>query len=86
MWVWVLSRSDGGNLHNLVAGARRYGITTVMIKSGDGTGIWSQFNPSRSSVLHRNGLRVCAWQYVYGDHPITEAYVGARRSTTVPIA
>ena len=48
-----------------------------MIKSGDGTGTWSQFNPSVVSALHRSGLRVCAWQYVYGDHPITEAYVGA---------
>ncbi len=77
MWIWVLSSSDGGNLNNLIAGARRYGITTVMIKSGDGTGTWSQFNPAVVSALHRNGLRVCAWQYVYGDHPITEAYVGA---------
>jgi peptidoglycan hydrolase-like protein with peptidoglycan-binding domain len=77
MWIWVLSSSDGGKLSNLVAGARRYGITTVMIKSGDGTGTWSQFNPSMVAALHRSGLRVCAWQYVYGDHPITEAYVGA---------
>lgn len=77
MWIWVLSSSDGGNLSNLVAGAHRYGITTVMIKSGDGTGIWSQFNPEVVATLHRSGLKVCAWQYVYGDHPITEAYVGA---------
>jgi Putative peptidoglycan binding domain len=77
MWIWVLSSSDGGNLSNLVAGARRYGITTVMIKSGDGTGTWSQFNPSMVATLHRSGIKVCAWQYVYGDHPITEAYVGA---------
>ena len=81
MWIWVLSSSDGGNLANLVAGAHRYGITTLMIKSGDGTGTWSQFNPSWSSALHRSGLRVCAWQYVYGDHPITEAYVGAAAVT-----
>src|SRR5690242_6017089 len=62
MWIWVLSSSDGGNLNNLIAGAHRYGITTVMIKSGDGTGTWSQFNPAVVSALHRNGLRVCAWQ------------------------
>jgi Putative peptidoglycan binding domain len=77
MWIWVLSSSDAGNLSNLVAGARRYGVSTVMIKSGDGTGTWSQFNRSMVSALHASGLRVCAWQYVYGDHPITEAYVGA---------
>jgi peptidoglycan hydrolase-like protein with peptidoglycan-binding domain len=77
MWIWVLSSSDGGNLSSLVAGARRYGISTVMIKSGDGTNVWSQFTSGLVSALHRRGLRVCAWQYVYGDHPITEAYVGA---------
>jgi hypothetical protein len=58
--------------------ARRYGIRTLFIKSGDGTDMWSQFNPSLVSTLHANGLRVCAWQYVYGDHPVTEADVGAQ--------
>jgi hypothetical protein len=30
------------------------------------------------SILHRGGLKVCAWQYVYGSHPKMEAEVGAR--------
>src|ERR1700759_474114 len=77
MWIWELARSDGGNLSNLIADAHRYGINTLFIKSGDGTSIWSQFNSSLVSALHAHGLRVCAWQYVYGNHPITEAYVGA---------
>jgi peptidoglycan hydrolase-like protein with peptidoglycan-binding domain len=77
MWIWELARSDGGNLSNLIADARRYGVSTVFIKSGDGTSIWSQFNAPLLSTLHAHGLRVCAWQYVYGNHPITEAYVGA---------
>src|SRR5205085_11594393 len=55
----------------------RYGVTALMIRSGDGTGTWSQFSAPLVSALHRNGLRVCAWQYVYGTHPVTEAYVGA---------
>jgi hypothetical protein len=77
MWIWVLSRSDGGNLSSLIADAHRYGIGTLMIKGGDGTSAWSQFSPQLVSTLHANHLRVCAWQYVYGNHPITEAYVGA---------
>src|ERR1039458_10849847 len=39
--------------------------------------MWSQFNPQLVSVLHANHLRVCAWQYVYGDNPAAEARVGA---------
>jgi Putative peptidoglycan binding domain len=77
MWIWVLGSSDGGNLGSIVAQARRYGVATLIIKSGDGSSGWSQFNAPLVSALHASGLHVCAWQYVYGTHPITEAYVGA---------
>jgi len=77
MWIWVLSRSDRGHLNSIVAQAHRYGVATLIIKSGDGSGIWSQFNAPVVSALHAARLHVCAWQYVYGTHPITEAYVGA---------
>ena len=29
------------------------------------------------SALHAQGIKVCAWQYVYGNAPVTEAYKGA---------
>lgn len=77
MWIWYVSKSNGGNLASFVATAHRYGISTVMIKSGDGSGMWSQFTAALVSVLHANGLRVCGWQYVYGNHPVAEAQVGA---------
>jgi Putative peptidoglycan binding domain len=78
MWIWYISRSSGGTLSSIISTARRYGVSTLMIKSGDGTSMWSQFNPSVVSTLHANGLRVCAWQYVYGNHPLIEAQVGAQ--------
>jgi Putative peptidoglycan binding domain len=77
MWIWVLSQSDGGDLSSLVADAHRFGVTALLVKSGDGSSTWSQFNPQLVASLHANGLRVCAWQYVYGLHPISEAHVGA---------
>jgi Putative peptidoglycan binding domain len=77
MWIWELSSSNGGDLGSIIARAQLNGITTLMIKSGDGTGTWSQFNPTLVSTLHHAGLRVCAWQYVYGVHPVLEAQVGA---------
>jgi hypothetical protein len=46
-------------------------------QAGDGSTAWSQFNSTLVSQLHSGGLRVCAWQYVYGEHPIFEAEVGA---------
>ncbi len=77
MWIFELPSTDGGNVSAIIAGAHRYGIHTLVIKSGDGTGVWSQFNSGLVARLHAAGLRVCAWQYVYGNHPVTEAYVGA---------
>jgi Putative peptidoglycan binding domain len=79
MWIWELGSSAGGNVSQLITSAHQYGVGTLIVKSSDGTSFWSsQFTPSLVSELHAGGLRVCAWQYVYGNHPITEAYAGAQ--------
>lgn len=77
MWIWYVSASDHGRLSAIIARAHRYGITTLMIKSGDSSHVWSQFSSHLVSTLHANGLKVCGWQYVYGNAPATEAHVGA---------
>jgi peptidoglycan hydrolase-like protein with peptidoglycan-binding domain len=77
MWIWYVSRSNGGSLSSIIATARKYGITTVMVKAGDGSSSWSQFNRSLVSALHAAGIHVCAWQYVYGNYPAVEARIGA---------
>jgi Putative peptidoglycan binding domain len=77
MWIWYVDRSEGGRIGRIVARAKRAGIGTLYIKAGDGGGVWSQFNSSLVGALHRGGLSVCAWQFVYGDNPVAEARVGA---------
>jgi Putative peptidoglycan binding domain len=77
MWIWYLSHSSHGRLGAIAKKAKANGIQTVLIKSGDGTGYWSQFSPSVVSRLHARGLRVCAWQFIYGRKPGKEAKVGA---------
>ncbi|MGH2886887.1 MAG: hypothetical protein ACRDPA_30045, partial [Solirubrobacteraceae bacterium] len=77
MWIWYVSRSSGGTVSGILATARKYGVSTVMVKSSDGRTMWSQFNSSLVSSLHAGGLRVCAWQYLYGNFPKQEAQVGA---------
>src|SRR5947209_19712593 len=47
-----------------------------MIKSGDAGNYCSQFSRGLVSRLHAAGIRVCAWQYVYGNSPMSEALVG----------
>jgi peptidoglycan hydrolase-like protein with peptidoglycan-binding domain len=78
MWIWYLSQSDGGSLASIVAQAKAADVSTLFVKSSDGsTNYWSQFSPALVQQLHANGLKVCAWQFVYGTSPAGEANLGA---------
>jgi peptidoglycan hydrolase-like protein with peptidoglycan-binding domain len=79
MWIWYLSKSAGGSLPALVAQAHAAGVTTVFVKSSDGSSSWwSQFSPELVAALHANGLKACAWQFVYGSNPVGEGELGVR--------
>ena len=78
MWIWYVSRSAGGDPAAIAAQARASGVATLYVKSADGATAWSQFSPALVAALHAAGLRVCAWQYVYGADPLGEAAQGAR--------
>jgi peptidoglycan hydrolase-like protein with peptidoglycan-binding domain len=77
MWIWQLPRSDGGNLDAIAARAAAAGMQTVFVKSADAANVWAQFTPRLVQELHARGLRVCAWQFVYGTNPLGEAAAGA---------
>jgi hypothetical protein len=79
MWIWYMSASDGGNVASIVTQAHAAGVSTLFIKSSDGSSnYWSQFSPQLVAELHANGLKACAWQYVYGTNPTGEAELGAQ--------
>src|SRR5258705_9295801 len=78
MWIWYVSRSSHGRIGAIASRAHRFGIETVLIKSGDGTKYWSQFSSGLVSALHARGLNVCGWQFIYGRGAAKEARVGAR--------
>ena len=86
MWIWQLPQSNGGNLDVIAARARAAGMATVYVKSSDAADEWAQFTPQLVAALHARGLRVCAWQFVYGSDPLGEAAAGAARSPTAPTA
>ena len=78
MWIWYVSKSSGGSVAAIIAQAHAAGVSTIFIKSSDGSeNYWSQFNNQLVTQLHENGLKVCAWQYVYGSEPVGEARLGA---------
>ena len=78
MWIWMVDRSSGGDPAAIVRQARRYGIEMVVVKGANGLRPWRQFSPSLVSQLKAGGLRVCAYQFVYGRYPRGEAVVGAQ--------
>ncbi len=78
MWIWYVDASHGGKVSRIIHRAKRSGIGTLYIKAGDSNNDWSQFTPSLIRRLHNGGLKVCAWQYIYGTLPTAEAKVGAR--------
>jgi hypothetical protein len=77
MWIWYVSRSSGGNPTTIAQTARANGVQTLFVKAGDGDTYWSQFSSRLVYFIHRNGVHVCAWQYVYGRDPVGEARIGA---------
>jgi hypothetical protein len=77
MWIWQIPKSSGGDPTAIGLKARAAGIETVFVKSSDGATPWPQFSPALIQALHAQGLRVCAWQFVYGADPAGEAAQGA---------
>src|SRR5919202_201882 len=82
MWIWQLNKSAGGNPIAIGLQAGAAGIQTVFVKSSDGDTPWLQFSPALVQALHAQGLRACAWQFVYGRDPAGEAAQGARAVAT----
>lgn len=82
MWIWYVSASEGGSLPAIIAKAKAEGVGTVYVKSSDATNWWSQFSPELVAALHAAGIKVCAWQYVYGTNPAGEAEMGAKAAAT----
>ncbi|HEY5198341.1 MAG TPA: peptidoglycan-binding domain-containing protein [Solirubrobacteraceae bacterium] len=79
MWIWYMTKSDAGSVPAIAAQAKAAGITTLFIKSSDGSdNYWPQFTAALVAQFHALGLKVCGWQYVYGTHPAGEAQLGAQ--------
>src|SRR5436309_1500283 len=64
MWIWQLSKSDGGDDGAIGARARAADMGTVFVKAADGGSPFEgQFTNLLVAGLHAQGLRACAWQF-----------------------
>ena len=55
MWIWYLSRAEGGDVGRIAKKAHRRGVEYVLLKSGDAGNTWSQFSPSVVRRFRRRG-------------------------------
>lgn len=78
MWIWETWKVGRGSATAIARKAKRYGIETVIIKGSDGRRRWEQFSPRFVNRLKAAGLHVCAYQFLYGVHPGSEANIGVR--------
>jgi putative peptidoglycan binding protein len=78
MWIWQVAKSDRGNATAIAQRAVVAGVSTVIVKGADGTTRWPQFSSALVAALHARGLKACAYHYLYGRKPSTEAAVSAR--------
>jgi hypothetical protein len=79
-WVWTLSnaRSNTGTSTNLALFQylKNKGMRWVIVKGADGTSSTyggTQFNAQLVTDAHNAGLKIFAYQYVYGSNPTGEA-------------
>jgi hypothetical protein len=82
MWIWLMTRTEGGDAARIAARAQRSGLDLVILKAGNERTRWTQLNPRLVRVLHDAGIRVCGYHFVYGRHPVAEARLSARIART----
>ncbi|MCL4511680.1 MAG: T9SS type A sorting domain-containing protein [Bacteroidetes bacterium] len=79
MWIWMLWAANNGNLNPVIDKLKSTGVTWVVVKMGDGDSYynksgkalynWAQTYGGMDSVVgifHKNGIKIFAFQYVYG--------------------
>src|SRR4051794_31389260 len=82
VWVWQMSRTEGGDADAVAARAATSGVSTVIVKGGNATTRWGQFSPALVAALHARGLNACAYHFLYGRKPVAEAALTARLVAT----
>lgn len=75
LWIWYIKDCLNGDIDAIIKKCHDYDISYLLIKSGNGTNIWTQINTDLVQRLHGAGIKVYSWSYVYGDEPLKEAEV-----------
>jgi hypothetical protein len=93
MYLWNISRSEGGEAEAIARVAVEAGLSHVLVKIADGTQTFPY--PTATSApeqaqavidaLRRSGIQAWGWQYVYGNQPEREADIAIQRCTELGV-
>jgi hypothetical protein len=73
-WIWVVANAEANvgasSVQGLVNFEKSKGMRFVIVKGADGgdTADWTQFNSDLVTRFHAAGIKVFAFQYVYGSY------------------
>ena len=87
MFVWMISRMEGGDVNKAAQKAKASGLSWVAIKVTDGpyyfnysqTTPKSDLVPIAVSAFRKVGISVWGWGYIYGNVPLQEAQAANNR-------
>ncbi len=71
-WIWQVPNAEANvgasSVQGLVNYEKSKGMRFVIVKGADGGQIWSQFTSDLVTRFHASGIKVFAFQYVYGSY------------------
>jgi Putative peptidoglycan binding domain len=71
--LWLAHPPTAGTPQQIAATAEQAGIHTLFVKAAEGSTPEPGYTPALVSSLAGQGISVCAWTFVYGQHPAAEA-------------
>lgn len=85
MYLWIISRVEGGDPERIADVAKAAGLTHVLIKVADRNYKYNvdskgfDYVPGVVSALRARGIQPWGWQYIYGTAPAAEAAMAIQR-------
>lgn len=86
MYLWIISRVEGGNPDAIADLAKKAGLSHVLIKVADGSYPYNvdrdtkvDHVPAMVAALRQRGIQPWGWQYIYGRNALTEARMAVQR-------
>lgn len=86
MYLWIISRVEGGDPNAIADLAKEAGMSHVLIKVADGSRAYNIDKethidnvPPLVAALRQRGIQPWGWQYIYGHNALTEARIAVER-------